>query len=127
MNNSIINNFVDSFIAFLFAISGPVAIMLSITSTNNIDPRDVSIWLFGCFAVNGFFSIILTLKNKQPLVLMWSIPGIILIGYSLKNYSLNDYASVREQLPNLKKKWDPWNTIAAWYLWCDIDPVPFVY
>ena len=44
-----------------------------------------------------------------------------------KNYSLNDYASVREQLPNLKKKWDPWNTIAAWYLWCDIDPVPFVY
>ena len=44
-----------------------------------------------------------------------------------KNYSLNDYVSVREQLPNLKKKWGPWNTIAAWYLWCDIDPVPFVY
>ena len=94
MNNSIINNFVDSFIAFLFAISGPVAIMLSITSANNIDPRDVSIWLFGCFAVNGFFSIILTLKNKQPLVLMWSIPGIILIGYSLKNYSLNEIVGV---------------------------------
>ena len=94
MNNSIINNFVDSFIAFLFAISGPVAIMLSITSANNIDPRDVSIWLFGCFAVNGFFSIILTLKNKQPLVLMWSIPGMILIGYSLKNYSLNEIVGV---------------------------------
>ena len=44
-----------------------------------------------------------------------------------KNYSLNDYASVREQLPNLKKKWDPWNSIAAWYLWCDVDPIPFVY
>ena len=94
MNNSIINNFVDSFIAFLFAISGPVAIMLSITSANNIDPRDVSIWLFGCFAVNGFFSIILTFKNKQPLVLMWSIPGMILIGYSLKNYSLNEIVGV---------------------------------
>ena len=90
MNNSIINNFVDSFIAFLFAISGPVAIMLSITSTNNVDPRDVSIWLFGCFAVNGFFSIILTFKNKQPLVLMWSIPGMILIGYSLKNIFIID-------------------------------------
>ena len=94
MNNSIINNFVDSFIAFLFAISGPVAIMLSITSANNIDTRDVSIWLFGCFAVNGFFSIILTFKNKQPLVLMWSIPGMILIGYSLKNYSLNEIVGV---------------------------------
>ena len=94
MNNSFINNIVDSFIAFLFAISGPVAIMLSITSANNINPKDVSIWLFGCFAVNGFFSIILTLKNKQPLVLMWSIPGMILIGYSLKNYSLNEIVGV---------------------------------
>ncbi|MDA9688930.1 hypothetical protein N9V13_00740 [Betaproteobacteria bacterium] len=45
----------------------------------------------------------------------------------IKNYSLNDYVSVKEQLPILKKKWDPWNSIAAWYLWCDIDPVPFVY
>ena len=41
MNSSIINNFIDSFIAFLFAISGPVAIMLSITSANNIDPKNV--------------------------------------------------------------------------------------
>ena len=45
----------------------------------------------------------------------------------LKNYSLDDYVSVKKQLPNLKRKWDPWNSIAAWYLWCDIDPVPFVY
>ena len=44
-----------------------------------------------------------------------------------KNYLFNDYVSVKKQLPNLKKKWDPWNSIAAWYLWCDIDPVPFVY
>ncbi|MDA9719345.1 hypothetical protein N9U60_03015 [Betaproteobacteria bacterium] len=44
-----------------------------------------------------------------------------------KNYSLNDYVSVKEQLPNLKREWDPWLSIAAWYLWCDIDPVPFVY
>ena len=94
MKYTIINNFVDSFIAFLFAISGPVAIMLSITSTNNIISSNVSIWLFGCFAVNGFLSIILTLKNKQPLVLMWSIPGMILIGYSLKNYSLNEIVGV---------------------------------
>ena len=94
MKYTIINNFVDSFIAFLFAISGPVAIMLSITSTNNINSSNVSIWLFGCFAVNGLLSIILTLKNKQPLVLMWSIPGIILIGYSLKHYSLNEIVGV---------------------------------
>ena len=37
MSKITINNFVDGFVAFLFAITGPVAIILSITSTNNID------------------------------------------------------------------------------------------
>ena len=49
MQNISINNFVDGFIAFLFAISGPIAIMLSITNNNNIDIENVSVWLFGCF------------------------------------------------------------------------------
>ena len=86
MQNISINNFVDGFIAFLFAISGPIAIMLSITNNNNIDIENVSVWLFGCFALNGFLSIIVTIIFKQPLIFMWSIPGIILIGFSLKTY-----------------------------------------
>ena len=94
MQNISINNFVDGFIAFLFAISGPIAIMLSITNNNNIDIENVSVWLFGCFALNGFFSIIVTIIFKQPLIFMWSIPGIILIGFSLKTYSMNEIVGV---------------------------------
>ena len=94
MQNISINNFVDGFIAFLFAISGPIAIMLSITSNNNIDIDSVSVWLFGCFALNGFLSIIVTIIFKQPLIFMWSIPGIILIGFSLKTYSMNEIVGV---------------------------------
>ncbi len=94
MQNISINNFVDGFIAFLFAISGPIAIMLSITSNNNIDIESVSVWLFGCFALNGFLSIIVTIIFKQPLIFMWSIPGIILIGFSLKTYSMNEIVGV---------------------------------
>ena len=94
MQNISINNFVDGFIAFLFAISGPIAIMLSITNNNNIDIENVSVWLFGCFALNGFLSIIVTIIFKQPLIFMWSIPGIILIGFSLKTYSMNEIVGV---------------------------------
>ena len=35
------NHFVDGFLAFLFAISGPIAIMLSITNANQIDTQNV--------------------------------------------------------------------------------------
>ena len=45
----------------------------------------------------------------------------------MKNYSLPDILSAKQQLPKLKEKWAPWNTIATWYLWCDIDPRPFIY
>ncbi len=89
-----INHFVDGFIAFLFAISGPIAIMLSITNSNQIENEYVSIWLFGCFAMNGIISIIVTIIFKQPLIFMWSIPGIILIGFSLKNYSMQEIVGV---------------------------------
>ena len=60
-----LNHFIDGFIAFLFAISGPIAIMLSITNANQIDSQNVSIWLFGCFAINGLVSIVVTLIFKE--------------------------------------------------------------
>ena len=94
MPNISINHFVDGFIAFLFAISGPIAIMLSITNSNQIDVENISVWLFGCFAVNGFLSIIVIIIFKQPLIFMWSIPGIILIGFSLNNYSIQEIVGV---------------------------------
>ena len=94
MSKISINNFVDGFVAFLFAITGPVAIILSITSANNIDLDYVSVWLFGCFAINGILSIIITLIYKQPLIFMWSIPGMILIGFSLKTYSMEELSLI---------------------------------
>ncbi len=94
MQKITLNNFIDGFIAFLFAISGPIAIMLSITNANQIDSQNVSIWLFGCFAINGLISIVVTLIFKQPLIFMWSIPGMILIGFSLKTYSIEEIVGV---------------------------------
>ena len=44
-----------------------------------------------------------------------------------KNYSLVSIDVVRKKLPYLTRKWNPWNTIAAWYLWCDADQSPFIY
>ena len=89
-----INHFVDGFIAFLFCDIWPDRIMLSITNSNQIENEYVSIWLFGCFAINGIISIIVTIIFKQPLIFMWSIPGIILIGFSLKNYSIQEIVGV---------------------------------
>ena len=45
----------------------------------------------------------------------------ISIIYNLK-YPLKD-----SQIINFKKKWSPWSTVATWYLWRSLDPIPVKY
>ena len=83
-------NITNGFVAFLFAVTGPVAIMLLVGTKTDLTNQELSSWLFGAFAINSLISIIFSFWYKQPLVFMWSIPGIILIGSSIENYSFNE-------------------------------------
>ena len=33
----------------------------------------------------------------------------------------------KNQIEEIVKKWEPWRTIATWYLWRSIDPEPVQY
>jgi benzoate membrane transport protein len=84
------DNITNGFIAFLFAVTGPVAIMLLVGTKTGLSNQELSSWLFGAFAINSIISIIFCFWFKQPLVFMWSIPGIILIGSSIDKFSFNE-------------------------------------
>ena len=43
-----------------------------------------------------------------------------------KNYK-TDYPPSKEELKRFKKKWDPYCSVATWYLWRSIDPVAVEY
>ncbi len=45
----------------------------------------------------------------------------ISINYNLK-YPLKD-----SEIKKFKKKWEPWATVATWYLWRSLDPIPVKY
>ena len=48
----------------------------------------------------------------------------------LKAISINYNKSLplnKKFLDKLKKKWDPWCSVATWYLWRSIDPIPVNY
>ena len=62
---------------FIFAASGPVAIILTIATRGGLDPSDVASWLFGGFLMNGLISIAFSWLYREPLVLLWSIPGTV--------------------------------------------------
>ena len=43
-----------------------------------------------------------------------------------KNYK-KEYPLKKDQLDFFKKKWHPYSTVATWYMWRSIDPVPVEY
>ena len=45
----------------------------------------------------------------------------ISINYKIK-YPLNEL-----EIKKFKKKWNPWATVAIWYLWRSLDPIPVKY
>jgi benzoate membrane transport protein len=70
-------------VAFLFAASGPVAIILSVGARGGLSESDIASWIFAAFCVNSVISIAFTLAYRQPLVFLWSIPGAVLVGPAL--------------------------------------------
>ncbi len=77
----------NAIVAFLFAASGPVAIMLAVGARGGLTESDLSSWLFGSFFLNGLLSIGFSLLYRQPLVFFWTIPGAVLVGPALGHLS----------------------------------------
>jgi len=70
-------------VAFLFAASGPVAIILAVGARGGLAESDIASWIFAAFCLNSVISIAFTLAYRQPLIFLWSIPGAVLVGPAL--------------------------------------------
>ena len=79
--------FANGLVAFLFAVSGPVAIILAVGTRGGLTPSDLSSWIFGAFFVNGAISIAFCWIYRLPLVFFWTIPGAVLVGPALGHLS----------------------------------------
>jgi benzoate membrane transport protein len=73
----------NAVVAFLFAASGPVAIILAIGARGGLAESDIASWIFGAFFLNGLLSIAFSIVYRQPLVFFWTIPGAVLLGPAL--------------------------------------------
>jgi len=78
---------VNGLVAFIFAASGPVAIILAVGTRGGLTPSDLASWIFGAFFVNGLVSIAFCWWYRQPLVFLWTIPGAVLVGPALGHLS----------------------------------------
>jgi benzoate membrane transport protein len=73
----------NAVVAFLFACTGPVAIILSVAAGAGLSEADIASWIFGGFFLNSVITIVFSVAYRQPLVFLWSIPGSVLLGPAL--------------------------------------------
>ena len=74
----------------------------------------------GIWTAEMFLIFHLARPNILPLTDIGLIRGIE------KNYYDGDKIN-KKQLETFREKWNPWCTVATWYLWRSLDPIPVEY
>jgi benzoate membrane transport protein len=74
---------VNGLVGFIFAATGPVAIILAVGLRGGLSPADIASWIFGSFFLCSLISIPFCWLYRQPLVFFWTIPGTVLVGPAL--------------------------------------------
>lgn len=70
-------------VAFLFSVTGPLVILLAVTTKAGLGRAEIASWIFGGYALGGLFSLAMSFVYRQPIGMAWTIPGAVLIGPAL--------------------------------------------
>ena len=75
----------NALIGFIFAATGPVAVILAVGTRGGLSPQELASWVFGVFFVNGLVSLFMSWRYTSPLAFGWTIPGTVLVGPALQH------------------------------------------
>jgi benzoate membrane transport protein len=76
--------------AFLFATTGPLAILVTVATRGKLSEADMSSWLFAAYGLAGVLSFSASLAFRQPLGLAWTIPGTLLLTAAFDHLSFRE-------------------------------------
>jgi benzoate membrane transport protein len=73
--------------AFLFAATGPLAILITVATRGGLSEAAISSWLFAAYGLAGVLTLGASLACCQPLGLAWTIPGTLLLSTAFDHLS----------------------------------------
>jgi benzoate membrane transport protein len=75
----------NALVAFLFSVTGPLVILLAVSTNGGLGREHIASWIFAGYAFGGVLSVIASVAYRQPIGIAWSIPGAVLIGPALQH------------------------------------------
>lgn len=82
------HNLVNGAVGMLFAGTGPMVILLKAATDGGLSAADINSYVFAAFAFGGMLTILASVAYRQPIAIMWTIPGAVLAGAALDHLSL---------------------------------------
>ncbi len=76
----------NAVVAFLFASTGPVALILTVGIAGGLGTEILSSWIFIGFAAGGAITLAMSWFYRQPLAFAWTISGTAIAGQALLKY-----------------------------------------
>ena len=78
---------VNGLIGLVFAMTGPLAIILAVGTRGGLSEAELASWIFGSYALPGVLTVLASWVYRQPLSFFWTIPGAVLVGPALGHLS----------------------------------------
>ncbi|MEW5882460.1 MAG: benzoate/H(+) symporter BenE family transporter [Pseudomonadota bacterium] len=72
---------------FLFAATGPLAILITVARDGGLSEADLASWIFGAYGLGGVVSLFFCVRYRQPLGFAWTIPGALLLPSAFNHLS----------------------------------------
>lgn len=74
---------VNGLVGVLFAITGPIPIIVAVGRSGGLSSAEIASWIFGVLVFNGLLTVVASWVFRQPLGFFWTIPGTIVVGTAL--------------------------------------------
>ena len=84
------NSLTNGLVAAVFAVTGPVAIILSVASSAGLEKSIINTWIFAAFGIGGLLTLALSYLYRQPLAMAWTMPGAALLISSLDHLTFSE-------------------------------------
>src|SRR5262245_58295888 len=76
----------NALVSFLFACTGPVALILTVGIAGGLKPAEIASWISIAFGLGGVITFAMSYLYRQPLAMAWTIPGTAIVGAGLLKF-----------------------------------------
>lgn len=80
----------NALVAFLFAVTGPLAIMLTVATGAGLSEAQTASWIFGAYCITGLITVGFSVRYRMPLAFAWTIPGTVVVAPAFQHLGFSD-------------------------------------